>query len=127
MVASWVSQVSYSPPLVLSAVRHNRAMNSIIPAAGLFGLNILQDHQMDLLPNIKSSPPQESPDWMDGRTSSGIPLLKDALAYLELKLEESHTPGDHTLFIGKILDGRVLQYGDPLTTLDYPGVYLGNR
>jgi flavin reductase (DIM6/NTAB) family NADH-FMN oxidoreductase RutF len=108
MVVSWVSQVSYDPPLVLTGVRHNRPMIKILPEASLFGLNLLQKNQLPLVSSIKLTLASENPDWMERRTSSGVPVLKGALGYLELKPEFIYKPGDHTLFVGRIMDGGLL-------------------
>ena len=128
MVVSWASQVSYDPPLVLIGVRYNRPMITIIPEANLIGLNLLQKNQLPLVSNIKLTRAAENPDWMDRRTFSGVPVLKGALGYLELKPEFTYTPGDHTLFVGRIMEGGLLAAGvEPLTTIDYGGVYIGER
>jgi hypothetical protein len=36
-----------------------------------------------------------------------------------------YTPGNHTLFLGEVLEARMVAEGDVLSTLDYDGVYLG--
>ena len=36
-----------------------------------------------------------------------------------------YQPGNHTLFIGEVIDAGVLAEGPPLTTGEYEGKYLG--
>jgi flavin reductase (DIM6/NTAB) family NADH-FMN oxidoreductase RutF len=127
MVVSWVSQVSYDPPLIMVGVRHNRPMIPILAEAEFFGLNLLKENQMSSFSGVKLSLPEENPVWMERKTASGVPIMKDSLGYLELKLEHTYTPGDHTLFVGRILDGVVMAEVEPLTTLDYGGAYIGER
>ena len=62
-------------------------------------------------------------NWTAGKT--GCPILSDCLAYLECEIEANYRPGNHTLFIGKVIDAGVLAEGSPLTTGDYEGMYLG--
>ncbi|MBW2051878.1 MAG: flavin reductase, partial [Deltaproteobacteria bacterium] len=38
---------------------------------------------------------------------------------------ETVRPGDHSLFIGRVEEGRLLTEGAPMTSLDYDHVYLG--
>ncbi len=126
MIVSWVSQVGYKPPLVLAAVRHNRFLHDLIPKFGFFGLNVLPRGQEDFLPAFKSAPPEEKFQSFDLFTAvTGAPLIKQSLACLDCRLIETVQPGDHTLFLGRIEDGRRLEDGAPMTTLDYGQVYLG--
>jgi flavin reductase (DIM6/NTAB) family NADH-FMN oxidoreductase RutF len=127
MVVSWVSQISYDPPLALVGVRYNRPLIHIIPEAGFFGLNLLQKNQIPLVSGFKLGRPEENPDWMERKTASGVPILKGAGGYLELKLEAMYSPGDHTLFVGRIMDGGTMADAEPLSTIDYGGVYIGER
>ena len=41
MIASWVSQVSYDPPLIMVAVHRNRYSHQLIEKGGCFTLHIL--------------------------------------------------------------------------------------
>ena len=46
---------------------------------------------------------------------TGCPLLDEALAWLECKAEQFVPVGDHTMVIGRVLNGAVLRDGEPLT------------
>ncbi len=61
--------------------------------------------------------------WASGKT--GVPILTDCLAWFELEIQEQHQPGNHTLFIGKVVDAGAHTKGTPLCTLDYEGMYVG--
>jgi flavin reductase (DIM6/NTAB) family NADH-FMN oxidoreductase RutF len=45
--------------------------------------------------------------------STGAPILDAALASLECELERTYEGGDHTIFIGRVVDA-VLGEGEPL-------------
>ena len=51
--------------------------------------------------------------------------MKDALAFLDCKLISEITPGDHTLFIGEVLEGDVVKGGSPLSSDDLESTYGG--
>jgi hypothetical protein len=36
-----------------------------------------------------------------------------------------YTPGNHTLFLGEVLEAKVIGKGNILSSLDYDGIYLG--
>ena len=61
--------------------------------------------------------------WKTGKT--GAPILKNCTAWFELTLKEHHDPGNHTLFIGEVIDCGAQSAGTPLCTLDYDGMYVG--
>ncbi|MGD9175053.1 MAG: flavin reductase family protein [Desulfobacterales bacterium] len=126
MIASWVSQVSYDPPLIMVAVHPNRYSHQLIEKGGCFALHVLSGEQTDFLARFKR------PDvnlkfsalaWTTGLT--GCPILSDCLAYLECALKTHYRPGNHTLFIGEVIEAGISKDGKPFTSLDYDGVYLG--
>lgn len=128
MIASWVTQVSYDPPLIIVAVHPNRYSHDMIVTTRAFGLHIIDQSQKDLLKRFKGPDPMEKfsgMDWTPG--ISGVPILTDCLAWFELEVIEQHQPGNHTLFIGKVVDAGVHSKKTPLTTLDYEGMYVGKN
>jgi flavin reductase (DIM6/NTAB) family NADH-FMN oxidoreductase RutF len=49
MVASWVTQVSYDPPLIMVAVHPNRYSHNLIKKGNVFALHVLDRSQKDML------------------------------------------------------------------------------
>jgi flavin reductase (DIM6/NTAB) family NADH-FMN oxidoreductase RutF len=128
MIASWVSQVSYEPPLVMSAVHPNRYSHRLVTESGCFALNALAKNQADFVARFKgpdAAAKFDSIDWFKGK--AGCPILKGCVAYLECEVMVSYRPGNHTLFIGRVQDARVLSEDEPLSTRDYAKVYLGKH
>ncbi len=127
MIASWVSQVSYDPPLIMVALHPDRYSHALIEQSHVFALHLLGGDRKDFLQRFKGEDVAGkflSVKWFQGRT--GCPVLEDCLGYVECEVKEKYEPGNHTLYIGRVLEGRVLKEGEPLTTLAYEGVYLGN-
>ncbi len=126
MIASWVSQVSYEPPLIMVAVHSNRYSHHLLEKGQAFALHVLDKSQKDMLQRFKGPDPErkffEIP-WETGKT--GVPVLENCMAWFELKVKEQHDPGNHTLFIGKVVDCGAQSSGTPLCTLDYEGMYVG--
>ena len=128
MIASWVSQVSYDPLLMMVAVHTNRYSHSLIEKSGCFALHAVPREQTDLLKRFKGSDAGTkfaSIQWKQGTT--GCPVLKDCIAYFEAKVVDKIRPGNHTLFIAEVVDAAVVAKGQALSTLDYDGVYLGKQ
>ncbi len=128
MIASWVSQVSYDPALVAVAVHKNRHSHRLIEQSGNFALHLLARNQKDLLSHFKGPDPQAkfaALQWEKGKT--GCPILKKCLGYLECTVRAKYAPGNHTVFIGEIVDAKIFSNEAPLSTLDYEGVYIGKE
>lgn len=126
MIASWVSQVSHTPPLIMAAVHPNRYSHGLLEESGAFALHVLDRCQREMLGRFKgpdASGKFEGLEWRVGET--GCPVLKDCLAWLECTVIETLAPGNHTLFIGEVIGAGCAAEGDPLTTLDYEGQYTG--
>ena len=126
MIASWVSQVSYEPPLIMVAVHPNRFSYQLIEHGRGFALHVLADTQADFLSRFKGadlSAKFSTIDWTLGKT--GCPILSECLAYLECELKTQYRPGNHTLFIGEVIAAGVFAHQKPFTTQEYEGVYLG--
>jgi flavin reductase (DIM6/NTAB) family NADH-FMN oxidoreductase RutF len=93
-----------------------------------FGLHIINQSQKDLLKRFKGPDPKEKFAGINWKTgTAGVPILKNCLAWFELEVIEQHQPGNHTLFIAKVVDAGVHSEGTPLTTLDYEGMYVGKK
>ncbi|MGQ9586054.1 MAG: flavin reductase family protein [Anaerolineae bacterium] len=118
LTASWVSQVSFDPPLVMVAIGRERFCNRILRQGRKFVVNILSEDQAELAREFASDVPG---DRLAGvpivePQMTGAPVLADALAYLDCQVVEAFDPGDHTLFVGQVVGAGVLREGKPLST-----------
>ena len=126
MIGSWVSQVSYDPPLIMVAIHQNRSSHRLISKGGCFAVHILHAQQEEFLNRFKRPDPRakfEGIAWTTGLT--GCPILKDCLGYVECLTVESYQPGNHTMFVGKIVDAKTLSPGKPLISRDLDHIYRG--
>ncbi|MGC8839035.1 MAG: flavin reductase family protein [Anaerolineae bacterium] len=118
LTASWVSQVSFEPPLVMVALGRDRFSSRILRQGKKFVVNVLEEGQERLAGAFASD---ESGDRLSEvpivePQTTGAPVLADALAYLDCEVTEAVDVGDHTLFIGRVVGGGVLREGKPLST-----------
>jgi flavin reductase (DIM6/NTAB) family NADH-FMN oxidoreductase RutF len=128
MIASWVSQISYDPLLVMAAVHPNRHSHQLIEKSGCFALHVIDRQQKEYLARFKGPDPAakfSAVQWKRGRT--GCPILTECMAYLECRVKSTYTPGNHTLFLGEVVGAQTFSEGIPFSTLDYNGVYLGKE
>ncbi|WEG10927.1 flavin reductase family protein [Pullulanibacillus sp. KACC 23026] len=119
MTANAFMSVSLVPPLILVSVDQQASMHEKIMKAGRFAVSILSKEQKEVSMHFAKQKRLDSVDGLFGRLA-GQPILKDALANLVCRLHEAHPAGDHTLFIGEVLE-LTSRNGEPLTY--YQGKY----
>ena len=110
-VASFAS-VSLVPPLVLVCIEKTAGTHDAIAGAGTFGVSILGRDQADLSTRFASKVDRFA--GLDLRRGElGTPLLATALASIECRLVDQLPGGDHSIFVGEVVDARVTE-GQPL-------------
>ncbi len=93
------TSVSMDPPLVLvSIARTTKAHDEL--ANRPFTVNILGAEQRQLATHFAGRPGPE-PRWVEGATA---PRLWNVLAFFECKPWAAYDGGDHTLYIGEVVD-----------------------
>ena len=132
MMADWVMQVSFHPRLVTVSLERNSTTLRNLRETGFFTINMLGAEQRSLA--VKFCQPRQASKiegrseqasaviydkmagipYQEGRISS-CPILDEGLAYLECAVDQLVDVGDHTLAVGRVLDGGILREGEPLT------------
>ncbi|MDQ1593991.1 MAG: flavin reductase [Arthrobacter pascens] len=93
------TSVSMEPPLVLvSIARATRAHDEL--AGRPFTVNILGAEQRQLAMHFAGRPGPE-PLWVESATA---PRLSNVLAWFECKPWAAYDGGDHTLYLGEVVD-----------------------
>ncbi|MEH2267599.1 MAG: diflavin flavoprotein [Nostoc sp.] len=112
MLASWVSQASFSPPGLTIAVAKDRAVETLTHTGNKFVLNILKEgNHLGLMKHFLKpfGPGQDRfADVASQETESGSPILSDALAYLECSVQNRMESGDHWLVYATVESGKLL-------------------
>ena len=107
MLASWVMQAGFAPPLVSVAVGTSRDLLAAVRAGTPFAVNVLAESQRSLLARF-SKAPAEGDDPFAGlgveRTPAGVAVLADAAGWLECRPvgEAAATGADHVVVLGRI-------------------------
>jgi flavin reductase (DIM6/NTAB) family NADH-FMN oxidoreductase RutF len=128
--ASWVSQVSFEPPLIMVAVHREHFSHFLLERGDNFAVNILGEEQGELAKLFYTpvdSEKQERVGVLFTTGKSGAPILREAMAYLDCQLVASYDAGDHTIYLGQVIDSDVAREGNPLTTQQLGERYAGSR
>ena len=111
MTANSFTTVSLDPPLILVCVARDALMHEALEATGRFGISVLGSDQEPVARYYadRRRPLGEEQfrfaDWVTG-AHTGAPLLAGAAAHLECRLWRTYDGGDHTIFLGRLLDLR---------------------
>jgi flavin reductase (DIM6/NTAB) family NADH-FMN oxidoreductase RutF len=117
MTANSFTSVSLNPLLILVCVDHNARLLTFIKERLRFGVNILKESQQSFSEHFANPLPSPGAEESLGIrfhwTSTGIPLLEDALGSLACNVVAEHLAGDHSIFIGEV-ESVELGEGQPL-------------
>ncbi|MFZ9148519.1 flavin reductase [Vulcanococcus sp.] len=112
MVASWVSQASFTPPGVTVAVAKDRAVEALLHVGDGFALNVLASGRESGPMKQFLQPFAPGADRFAGleleRSPNGQPILPEALAWLECSVKQRMECGDHWLIYAQVQSGALL-------------------
>lgn len=109
---NWVTQTSFQPPLVAVGVKADSHVHEVIKSSGAFALNVLGKGQQGMAYGF-FKPAQRDGETIGGEPFgngvTGSPILENTPAYVDCKLVGSIEKGDHSLFVGEVVDAGVSQ------------------
>ena len=107
---NWVTQASFDPPLVAVGVKADSTAHEVIKQVGSFALNVLSKGQQSMAFSFFKSVERDG-DTIAGESFSsgktGSPILANAVAYLECSLLDTVDKGDHSIFVGEVVEAGV--------------------
>jgi|SRR5581483_11530542 len=108
---NWVTQASFTPPLVAIGVKADSHVHALIDESKGFVLNVIGKGDQNLAFTFFK------PAAVEGQTIGGepfvlgaeikAPVLERSPAHLECKVVDAVKRGDHTLFVGEVVEARV--------------------
>ena len=110
MLASWVMQAGFDPPMISVAVKQGRYVGDWITAGEPFVLNVVSESQTSLLKHFGKGFDPGAPAF-EGlaitHCARGVPVLKDTLGHLECEPIRHADSGDHRVFLAKVVRGKL--------------------
>jgi flavin reductase (DIM6/NTAB) family NADH-FMN oxidoreductase RutF len=117
------TSLSLDPPLVLVCIDRNAIAFDMIPEAGAFAVNVLNEAQRRICDyfakRLAPDPNDEFAEIPHRLGSSGAPLVDGAVATIDCRLTARYPGGDHEIFIGEVIDAAIV--GDDLPLLFHRG------
>lgn len=122
MAATAWASLSADPPMLLVCVNGLASSHRLITAAGGFSLSVVPESERETVAIFSAQRGLAGADrfldghWEDGPL--GYPMLRRAVVSFECSLEDTHTHGTHTIFIGRVGEMRE-------SVGEHPLLYLG--
>lgn len=128
MVGSWVSQCSFEPPLLMLGIKKGSYSHQMMEHSPYLSVNVPRKDQKKLVESFFR--PYEVKDHKFGEIpfqvgKNGVPILEDVPAYLECKIRQIVTGGDHDVVIVEILESELREETETLVMKDTGWHYGG--
>jgi flavin reductase (DIM6/NTAB) family NADH-FMN oxidoreductase RutF len=126
MLASWVQQCSFEPPLITVALRQGRDIAAWLTEGAPFTVNILDESQTDMIIHFGRGFSLNEPAFagLEVKRPKGCPpVLVESLAYLECQVMNRYPTGDHDLFVGRVIAGELLGEGHSMVHIRKSGFH----
>ena len=111
LTVSAFTSVSAEPPLIAVLLEHSRRVHDLLESKyAPFAVSFLTEEHVDLSNRFAFMPDDQRfthGDW--GTAESGVPVLQDALAWLDCTVESRQDLGSHILYAGRVWEHRVIR------------------
>jgi flavin reductase (DIM6/NTAB) family NADH-FMN oxidoreductase RutF len=110
MLASWVMQAGFEPPIITVALGKKRYLVDWISQSEAFVLNLVGHEQGSLLKHFGKGFEPGVPAFEGleiARSPTGLPVLTGSLGYLECKPQSHVESGDHRIVLAEVLSAEL--------------------
>lgn len=117
MLASWVMQAGFDPPMVSVAVKQGRYVGDWLTAGQPFVLNLVGEGQKKLLKHFVKGFEPDIPAFEGIETKTcctGVPSLVEAIGNLECEPAGHIDSGDHRVFLARVVRGGLTHDLSPM-------------
>jgi len=104
MTVNSLTSVSLEPPLLLVCLTTGARTTEAVTTAGKFTVNILSARQEHLAMRFAKRGADHFAGLAIVHGRHEVPIIPDAFAHLECRVERSFEAGDHIVVIGEVLD-----------------------
>ena len=118
LTANSFNSVSLQPPLVLWSLSGQSSAMAVFQAATHYAINVLSAQQTDLAMRFASKGVDRWAGVPYAEGACGVPLIEGAIATFECFNRSRYEEGDHTIFVGEVLQ---CQHRSELRPLLYHG------
>jgi flavin reductase (DIM6/NTAB) family NADH-FMN oxidoreductase RutF len=126
MLASWVQQCSFAPPMITFVVQRGRPIVEFLAKDAVFTLNILEAAQTDMIAHFGKGFTLKDNAFQDLELQRSLPhgpVLSESLGYLFGKVIDRLPVGDHDLYLAELTAGSLLDEGQQMVHIRKNGFH----
>lgn len=127
-IANSAMQITSSPATIALSMNHDNFTNSCIAKTGKFAISILSETSDSSLIGrfgFQTGKDVNKFDGVDFDVKEGLPIIKDACGYIVCKVINTMETSSHTVFLGEVIDGDILDSDNAMTYAYYHKVVKG--
>jgi flavin reductase (DIM6/NTAB) family NADH-FMN oxidoreductase RutF len=109
-----LTSLSLEPPLLLFCLDKAAHLHDPFRGATHFAINLLSAGQEAVSRHFADRHHNPAPEKMWDAPQQGCPVLQGTLGWVLCKPYAHHPGGDHTIFVGEVIDLRKHAAGEPL-------------
>jgi flavin reductase (DIM6/NTAB) family NADH-FMN oxidoreductase RutF len=98
------TSVSLDPPLVLFCLHNRSRLLPIVQRCQAYSVNLLAGRHERIARAFAGKDTAAIDHVAHHDSATGVPVLSDALAYLACRLVNAFDGGDHTIFLGEVVE-----------------------
>ena len=126
---NWLTQTSFSPPLVAVGVKADSGTHQHIKDTGVFAVNVIGSEQKDMAftffrPNERDGNSIGGEEFEDS-AETGSPLLLSSPAWWDCRVVGEVAVGDHTTFVAEVVDAGVRREDNAILMREHNLFYGG--
>lgn len=118
LTATAFCSLTDDPPTVVACVNRNASAHDLIAKYGSFCVNVLATAQQEVAMRFAGRVGQQGEERFDDGAwmtlATGAPVLEGALANLDCEVAETLEGKTHTIYLGRVVAGRVNGIVKPL-------------
>jgi flavin reductase (DIM6/NTAB) family NADH-FMN oxidoreductase RutF len=122
--ASWLTQASFEPCLIATAVRKTHDGHALIRATGAFTVNLIPAGDLDLA-RVGFGDPEDRLATVKWKPcpETGAPVITQALGYIGCRVVQWVEGGDHDVAVAEAVIAERFREGELLNIHDTPWSY----
>jgi 4-nitrophenol 2-monooxygenase / 4-nitrocatechol 4-monooxygenase, reductase component len=102
---SALASLSLEPPMLLVCLNRSSATQEAIARSGRFAVSVLAEHQQQLARWFATKEASKLDPAVAAEGPAGLPVIRDAVAYLECSVRETAYGGTHAVFLAEVVSG----------------------
>ena len=126
MLASWVVQAAFTPPMVTAAIGNERPVKAWLTPGAKVVLNVLAENDKAPLVHFAKgfAPGDKAFEGIEvKRDLADAPVLACAIAWMECEIAGHVEAGDHTVYAMKVIKGDLLSDKEPALHVRHTGLH----